>query len=317
MKNSLGLLLLLALLGCQQKTPPPAAADSEYPLSRLSDRTYVVHGPLVIPNKENRGFTNNPGFVVTTEGVVVIDPGSSRGVGEMLLSHIRSVTEQPVVAVFNTHVHGDHWLGNEAIRLAFPKAPIYAHPKMKQLAEAGEGKTWLDLFNKLTDGTLAPTNPVAPDHAVDNGDTIQFGGMDFKVLHTGQAHTGHDIMIQVPQQQLVFLGDNASHRRTVRLDDGSFKGNIAALDAALKTNSQQYVPGHGPSGGAEMVMNYRAYLLALRSGVATLFEQGLPDYEMKAKLLGSLTPWQSWSEFDDNLGKHISLVYLEVEKEAF
>jgi len=56
--------------------------------------------------------------VLTAKGVVVVDPGSSVQVGEMLLKKIATVTKDPVIAVFNTHIHGDHWLGNDRHRRA-------------------------------------------------------------------------------------------------------------------------------------------------------------------------------------------------------
>ena len=58
----------------------------------------------------------------------------------------RSITEKPIVAVFNTHVHGDHWLGNQAVKAAWPDVAIYGHPNMLALIEQGEGKAWVDMI---------------------------------------------------------------------------------------------------------------------------------------------------------------------------
>jgi ribonuclease BN (tRNA processing enzyme) len=44
------------------------------------------------------------------------------------------ITNKPIVAVFNTHVHGDHWLGNQAIVERYPAVKIYAHPNMIEQA---------------------------------------------------------------------------------------------------------------------------------------------------------------------------------------
>ena len=49
------------------------------------------------------------------DGVILVDPGSTYQVGKQVLAEIKKVTTKPVVAVFNTHIHGDHWLGNQAI----------------------------------------------------------------------------------------------------------------------------------------------------------------------------------------------------------
>jgi len=58
---------------------------------------------------------NNPAFIVTDKSVVVVDPDSTEKSGEMLLKQIARVTDKPVCHVFNTQVHGDHWLANDAI----------------------------------------------------------------------------------------------------------------------------------------------------------------------------------------------------------
>ena len=97
-----------------------AAPLPDYPASKVATHTYVIHGPVDYPNPQNQGFMNNPAFVLTKAGVVVIDPGSSVQSGEMVLRQIRKVTDQKVVAVLNTHAHGDHWLGNQAFREAAP-----------------------------------------------------------------------------------------------------------------------------------------------------------------------------------------------------
>src|SRR3989338_954368 len=157
----------LAFISGGPPKAPPIAGDHK--LTRLTERVYVLHGSNELPNKINQGFMNNPGFVLTKKGVVVIDPGSSVQVGELVLKKIAAVTRDPVVAVFNTHVHGDHWLGNQAIRAAYPKAVIYAHPKMKAKT-ATDGESWLTLLNNLTEGGVVGTRPLAPDTHIEHGE---------------------------------------------------------------------------------------------------------------------------------------------------
>ncbi len=90
--------------------------DADYPLVRVSDKIYVIYGPFDLPNQTNHGFRNNPVIVLTSSGVVVFDPGGSAWAGEMVAGKIKSISQKPVVAVFNSHAHGDHWLGNEGIK---------------------------------------------------------------------------------------------------------------------------------------------------------------------------------------------------------
>ena len=81
---------------------------------RISPRVWMIYAPDGFPTPENRGMMSNVCFVVTSAGVVILDSGSSLQIGQMALRVIRSVTPLPVVAVFNSHFHGDHWLGNHA-----------------------------------------------------------------------------------------------------------------------------------------------------------------------------------------------------------
>lgn len=308
------LILAVLTVACSRAKGPPLAGD--FPLTRLTEHVYVIHGPNEFPSKQNQGFMNNPGFVLTAKGVVVIDPGSSVQVGEMVLKKIATVTKDPVIAVFNTHIHGDHWLGNVAIRSAYPQAVIYAHPNMRAKT-AVEGENWLRLMSTLTDDATKGTRAAPPDADINNDETLALGGLHFHVLHTGVAHTDGDIMVEVVEDRVLFAGDNIVAERTARMDDGNFKGNIAAVERALKVNAKFIVPGHGLSGGREVAVNYLVYLKAFYATVKKYFDQGVSDFDMKDKVIADLKPYHKWALFDAEIGKLISLAYLQIEAEAF
>ena len=101
MKNQLMLLLTLLLT---TSFASAAGQVRDYPVDQIAPNTYVIHGPLGYPTVANQGFMNNPGFVVTSNGVVLIDPGSSVQAGRMVLQQIATVTGKPVTHVINTHV---------------------------------------------------------------------------------------------------------------------------------------------------------------------------------------------------------------------
>lgn len=308
------LLSLTAFLGaCDRKAP---AIQTDFPLTKLTERVYVIHGPNEIPNKANQGFMNNPAFVLVRKGVVVIDPGSSVQVGDMLLKKIASVTKDPVIAVFNTHIHGDHWLGNDAIHRAYPKAVIYAHPKMMEKS-VGEGENWLKTMLQLTAGGTKGTKAVVPNLGIDNEETLALGGIHFRIYHTGVAHTDGDIMVEVVEDKVMFMGDNAVVERTARLDDGHFLGSIEACDVALRTGAQYFVPGHGISNGRAVVTAYRGWLKALYGSVKKYYAKGMSDFDMKDKVVADLQPYRKWATFDSEIGKLISLAWLQVEQASF
>lgn len=294
----------------------PRAIKADYPVTPVTDKVYVIYGPLEEPDEKNQGFRNNPGIVLTSQGVVVIDPGGSRYTGEMVLQKIRTLTPAPVIAVFDTHHHGDHWLGNDAIKRAYPKVAIYAHPTMKTKLESGEGERWLGIMNRLTRGASIGTRVVVPDKTVTHGDIVQLGDTRFRIYQTGTAHTDNDIVIEVVEEKVLFLGDVV--RGNLGLMEGSsFKGNIAAIDTVLKIDARHFVPGHGPSGGPEVARRYQNYLKTLYAQVQELHKQGLVDFEMKPKVAEALRAYRHWSGFDTMLGSHISQAYLEAEADAF
>lgn len=309
----LSVAVLLSLPACNRKAP---SLEGDFPLVRLSERVYVIHGPNEFPNKANRAFMNNPGFVLTKKGVVVIDPGSSVQVGEMLLAKIATVTKEPVIAVFNTHVHGDHWLGNDAIRRAWPKAVIYAHPKMIEKA-AIEGEAWIKNLNQLTDGAVRGTQVTVPNLAVENEDTLALGGVHFRIYHTGHAHTDADIMIEAVEEKTVFLGDNVMNARAGRLDDGDIAGNVAACDTALKIDAVHFVPGHGKSGGREIVVAYREFLTKLTASVKKHYSLDASAADIKPKVVADLQAYKGWANFDAEIGKLVSYAYRRTEQDSF
>lgn len=301
------------LASCDRKA---SAIHAQYSLNKLTDRIYLIQGPNEIPNAKNQGFMNNPGFVLTSKGVVVVDPGSSVQVGEMLLGKIASITKDPVIGVFNTHIHGDHWLGNDAIRRAYPKAVIYAHPKMIDKS-VGEGEGWLKTMLQLTDGATRGTKLVVPDLGIENEEILTIGNIHFRIFHNGQAHTDGDIMIEVVEEKTIFMGDNAMVERAGRMDDGNFLGNITACEMALRTDSVHFVPGHGKPNGRAVVTAYRDWLKALYGSVSKYYAMGMSDFAMKEKVTADLKPYQKWSMFDSEIGKLISLAWLQVEQASF
>ncbi|MGB5729845.1 MAG: MBL fold metallo-hydrolase, partial [Thiogranum sp.] len=71
LKQAFALILWLPFAALAETAPEVP----DYPADRIAENIYVIHGPLELPNPKNQGFMNNPGFVVTSKGVVILDPG--------------------------------------------------------------------------------------------------------------------------------------------------------------------------------------------------------------------------------------------------
>ena len=103
----------------------PAVKD--HPLRQLSPHVWMTFSPDGFPTPENQGMMCNISFVNTAMGLVVVDSGASVQIGEMAIRQIRRAFDKLVIAIINTHYHGDHWLGNHAYLEAYGDAlSLYA-----------------------------------------------------------------------------------------------------------------------------------------------------------------------------------------------
>lgn len=225
-----------------------------YALDKVSPNIYVVHGAHDLPNPKNRGFMNNPAAILTANGVIIVDPGSSAEIGKQLLEKVRKVSNKPVIAILNTHVHGDHWLGNSGIRACYPNVPIYAHERMIERAKAGEGESWVKLFNMMTKGAIKGTKAIIPNKGLKGGETLNLDGVTLRVHYAGHAHSDNDLMFEVVDDKALFFGDIVGNKYVAHSavpQDANFKGSITAIQSMLKGPATIFIPGHGRTGGAK------------------------------------------------------------------
>jgi glyoxylase-like metal-dependent hydrolase (beta-lactamase superfamily II) len=232
-----------------------------------------------------------------------------------VLKEAAKISPKPVVAVFNTHIHGDHWLANQAVKEAWPQVKIYAHPQTIEQANSGEGQRWLDLMNELTEGLSKGTRLVAPSMPVNAGGELTIAGEVWRFHGLSPAHTDSDIMIEHVASKTLFMGDNGLNLRVGRFDSSSdIHGNMDVLELAAKLDLWTYVPGHGSTGTKNVVVKpFLDYLKILKSVVSEGYANDQEPYEIKVEALKKLKRYEDWSGFEDELGRHISKLYLEIE----
>ena len=307
--------LLAALAVCTPVLAGPNDVVRSYPAQKVHAETYVIHGPQGLPSVENQSFMNNPAWIVTADGVVLIDPGSSVQAGRMVMAQLKKTTNKPVTHVFNTHVHGDHWLGNQAVLDVWPKATIIAHPDMIKQAKEGADALWLQIMSDMTRGYTDGTRAVHPTVEAADGQEFRIGGKTFRIHSSTDAHSKTDLMIEVVEDRILFTGDNVLSRQVMNLRDGTFKGVMKATERALALKARLYVPGHGKTGDHKFVAEQKAYFDILMAEVRRMYEEGKSDFEMKPVIAEKLKAYKNWAEWDANLWQQISLAILEIEQE--
>jgi len=307
--------LLAALAFCTPVLAGPKDVVRPYPAQKVHADIYVIHGPQGVPSVANQSFMNNPAWVITADGVVVIDPGSSVQAGRMVMAQLRKTTAKPVTHVFNTHVHGDHWLGNQAVLEVWPKATLIGHPDMIKRAREGAGAFWIKLMSDVTKGYTDGTRAEIPTVEAANGQEFRIGGKTLRIHSSTDAHSKTDLMIEIVEDRILFTGDNVLSRQVMNLRDGTFKGVMKETERALALNAKLYIPGHGKGGDRKLVEEQKAWFDILMPEVRRMYDEGKSDFEMKPVIAEKLKAYKQWAEFEANLGPMISLAILEIEQE--
>ena len=297
----------------------PAVAD--IPAQQLSKHVWMIYSPDGFPTPQNRGMMANIIFVVTSVGVVVIDSGASLQIGQMAIRMIRKVTDKPVVAVFNSHYHGDHWLGNHAfVKTYGDKLPIYSLASSIEKLKGAEGNLWRSLMERWTNQSTIGTKVVIPNTAVQHGQVIQFGDVSLRMHHYGTAHTPSDLSVEIVQDKVTAVGDIAMTNRIANMDDGSYPGTFKYYKALMAaTGEQLWVPGHGRA-RQDLLKTYGDFMAGIWEPSLKAVEDGKSEAEARAAVMKDprvASRAKTMDGFEGNIGKYISLAYLEAEKVAF
>ena len=288
---------------------------------QMSSHVWTIFATDGFPTPENHGMMSNVSFVVTSAGVVVLDSGSSVQIGRMAIRMIKKISPLPVVAVFNTHVHGDHWLGNHAFLEAYGATlPIYALAETMAQIKGYEGNLWRNLMERWTNQATAGTKVVPPNTEVTHGQSLQFGDVTLKMHFYGKAHTTADLCVQVVQDKVTAVGDIAMANRIANIDDGSYPGTFRYFkELAASTGDQLWLPGHGEA-TRDLLETYGKFLAGIWEPCLQAIKDGKSEAQAKAMVLADprvASRAKTMQGFDSNIGKYTSLAYLEAEREAF
>jgi glyoxylase-like metal-dependent hydrolase (beta-lactamase superfamily II) len=280
------------------------------PIRRLAPGIYAALGDT---GRGSEGRAN-AGFIVTTEGVVVIDALASPQQGEQLVAAIRSVTRQPIKWLILTHHHPDHHFG--AIVFRRLGAKVIAHPDRRVLAsEAGEDALLADWVGVVgLDAMRGFEFADTPDLPVTLSDTLHLGGRTVVISHPGAAHSAGDLMVWLPRERILFAGDLLVEDGVTMVVDGNSGELLRALAMIDSLHPAIAVPGHGaiPSRPLGLVAKTRAYISGLRADMRSAIERGVP----MGRALRTLPPAEENRPVSLNSRRRRNAVrvYLEEEK---
>ncbi len=224
---------------------PLIAHASDLIPTPVADGIYALIGPTGPRTYDNDGLNANLGFVVTGEGVVLVDSGASSLGAERVAAAIRGVTDQPVRWVINTGSQDHRWLGNGYF--ADQGAQIIALERTVDTQRV-YGAQHLTTLAPVLKERLAGTAPVtAPAPLPGTHERMMLGGVAFELIYLADAHFPGDAVLWLPRQGVLFTGDLVYVDRLLGvLPDSHVVSWRAAFHAMEGLEPRVLVPGHGP-----------------------------------------------------------------------
>ena len=291
----------------------------QYPQSDLYSKptefipgVFSAIGATAPPTYENSGHNNNLSFVVTPNGVVVINSGASFRLAKAIHHEIKQVTDQPVKLVINENGQGHAMLGNSYWSrigvdiIAHEDAILEVEENAYQILER------MKSYNKekAVGTTVVPANISFSDQYLFN-----IGGVDFEVLHLGEAHGPGDTQVWIPEWSLMISGDIAFHERMLPVFENTCTSCWVETwqTAFAPLNPLYIIPGHGHPTNLPQVEKYTlGYLLDLRSKIKSHIDSG---GDLSSAYFVDQQKWKTLDTFEELAKKNAGRVFEEMEWE--
>jgi quinoprotein relay system zinc metallohydrolase 1 len=238
LKQLLGGAVVAATLGLLPRTADPA--DFHYGLvpTEVAADTWVFRGLDEDFTRGNGGNIVNTGFIVTSEGVVVVDTGPSKRYGEEMRALIRATTDQPIRLVLNTHHHPDHCFGNQA----FPRESIAALPATHDSFIRLASQLETNLYRLLGDW-MRGTEALPAHQSIEPGVRV-LGEHRLHFMAAG-GHTEGDLLVLDETTGVLFAGDLVFNGRAPTFPDAEPAVWLESLEQLETLQFSVLVPGHG------------------------------------------------------------------------
>jgi glyoxylase-like metal-dependent hydrolase (beta-lactamase superfamily II) len=291
----------------------------KYPASLLYDKPYEVIpgvfsaiGATAPPTYENAGHNNNLSFIVTGDGVVVMNGGASYGLAKALHAEIKAVTDQEVKLVFNENGQGHAVLGNNY--WAEQGVPIVAH--VDAAAEVEEyGPSILESMQGYNKDRAEGTEIQLPTETFEDEYIVEMGDFRIEARYLGPAHSPGDIVVWLPNQGLVISGDMAFHERMLPIFANTYTADwLETWDNEFEPLGATYViPGHGHPTNMDQVRRYtKDYLVYLRQQIGAHLDAG---GGLAEAYYVDQTPYKNLDTYEELATKNAGRVFEQMEFE--
>jgi glyoxylase-like metal-dependent hydrolase (beta-lactamase superfamily II) len=290
----------------------PAPAEGGYaPLQALAPGVYVQRGVDEAASAANKGAVANLGVLVGSEGVVVVNTGSSDEHGAALLKAIARITDRPVVLAINTQASPDQVLGNSTFTRR--GIPVLAHRDTDAFMREHCDACVADVKAQADTEALAATLVARPTRLIDGGQTLRAGGRTLQIMYFGWTEQPGALAVFDVESGTLFTGDIASVGVVPQTQLGHLPEWISALGELQALAPAVVVPGHGPAGPVGGLASMREYLQQLMDRTRAAYARGEGLMECVDRL--QIPQFRAWALYDAHHRRNVHFVYLAIEEQ--
>ncbi|ELS31102.1 MULTISPECIES: MBL fold metallo-hydrolase [Pseudanabaena] len=189
----------------------------------------------------------NGGFVIGSDGVLVIDPFQTPELAELMISTVKSLTDKPIRYVLNTHYHFDHTGGNAAF--VKREIPVIGRGVIREYIQSGKNNT----------GGVTP-----PTVVINSQTDLWLGDRQVRIERVDGHSAGTDLVAYIPDAKVLFSGDMVFNKRIPYTGDSDIRqwqGSLYRLIASYP--EAKVVPGHGDVTDVTGLQAQQAYFSGL------------------------------------------------------
>jgi cyclase len=251
----------------------------------------IVPGVWFREGDLEQGHSNNV-IIEMKDYLVVVDanyPSGARGA----MADARRISSKPVKYVFDTHHHGDHLYGN--VLWTQTGATTLAFKGVGEELKRFEPARWQQAAKQRQDvADLHLDAPEPPKQDINEElFVLNDGSRKVEFRHFGWAHTRGDGFVYLPKEQVLCTGDAAVNGPYNNVNDAYIENWPTVLHAAEKLKVKYVLPGHGLSGGRDLLTGQDQFMTELFKAVKDGISQGkkVEDLQSSIQLSAAVTSW--------------------------
>lgn len=238
---------------------------------KVTSDVHCFFGKPEIMDKTNNGNIVNSCYIDAGEGYVVVDTGPSYAYAESAYNAMKKIKSLPVKLVINTHIHDDHWLGNnyfteQGIR-------VLGTDDFKANADISE-PTRMQTY--ISPEAYAKTKPTMPTEMISTDTTLNIGNQTLELkIAKHKAHTAKDMVVFLPKSKVLIAADLVFNDRLPSVRSGDINGWLSALEDFETLGALHIVGGHGERTDIDSPKMTREYFTRMRDEIRAAIAEGL------------------------------------------